>query len=203
MESTSNTLLATGGATAHAGASPAGPNSEAASRLYPDAPKPATARADASPAEKLYLEPSGFGKTSPRDVIAPEANALEGLAVALSPGATTAELKGEAAKYGATFAAAGFNKDDVRMLTSAIKASDLIPMTDAEIRANRTEYMGALRKEYGREFDKVWAASKALVQSDARLGALLNRGKAGETPQVVKRIAEIARSALVSGRLKL
>ena len=199
---TPNTLL-NAGTTAPASAAPAGPNSDAATRLYPDAPKAAAPRADASPAEKLYPGASGFGKTSPRDVIAPEANALDGLAVALSPGATTAELKAEAAKYGTTFAAVGFHKDDVRMLTNAISAADRAPMTGDQIRVNRITYNDALRKEYGRDFDRVWAASKALVKSDARFGALLNRGNAGENPRIVMRIAEIAQSALVSGRLKL
>ena len=41
------------------------------------------------------------------------------------------------------------------------------------------------------------------MKSDARFGALLNRGNAGDDPQIVMRIAEIAQSALVSGRLKL
>ncbi|MFM9915276.1 MAG: hypothetical protein ACKVOX_05670 [Rhizobacter sp.] len=92
--------------------------------------------------------------------------------------------------------------DDLSNLASAVKAATLSPI-DATARADGArESMEQLRAVYGADANVVLGRTKALVNRDPRVRALLESTGLGSQPRTVLRLAELAQEQFVRGRLK-
>ena len=129
--------------------------------------------------------------------------APRGMALAVKPEATAAEIETMSASWASVATDLGFSRDDLTTLARFAAENKAKPPTPDELRQHALTSVQELRQQYGdAAFDEALAGAKALAQRDPRLCEFLDKSGLASNPWVVARMAELARTSRNRATLK-
>jgi len=175
------------------------PTPTAAERLYATPAKPELGEAPTlelaelrhaseSPASKLYATQAS--------------NATRELAVAVNPSGTESVLSQAALEFSQAAVDMGMSEGQINRLAALARTATANPMTADQQRAAELDSIKGLRDQYGKDFDKAFAAARQLAQRDPRVKAWLDRSGIGSSRDAVLIFAELGVAQRRANRLK-